>query len=61
MKKLFNLSIEDTTLRKLYCLAAERQYQTGKKFSTTSLINEVIEKYINDCECDYECYYEEML
>ena len=57
MKKLFNLSIEDTTLRKLNRLAAKRQYQTGEKFSATSLINEVIENYIND----YECEYEEML
>ena len=48
MKKLFNLSIEDTTLSQLHRLAASRQMKTGAKCSATSLINEAIEKYLQN-------------
>ena len=50
MKKLFNLSIEDTTLSQLHRLAASRQMKTGAKCSATSLINEAIEKYLHEYE-----------
>ena len=50
MKKLFNLSIEDTTLSQLHRLAAKRQMKTGAKFSATSLINEAIKNYLHDYE-----------
>ena len=50
MKKLFNLSIEDTALSQLHRLAASRQMRTGAKCSATSLINEAITKYLHDYE-----------
>ena len=48
MKKLFNLSIEDTTLSQLHRLAASRQMKTGTRYSTTTVINEAIEKYLQN-------------
>lgn len=55
MRKLFSLSIETETIEALRMLAATRQLETGDKSSVTSLINEVVAKFLQkDTEATQE-------
>ena len=48
--KRFNLIMKPSTMSELNKIAAKRQLETGKRTSTTELINSVLENFINKGE-----------
>ena len=48
MRKFFSLAIDEELLNKLHIAAAHRQLETGKRYSTTSVITEAIKLYLKE-------------
>ncbi len=48
MRKFFSLAIESELLDQLHSVAAYKQLETGKRYSTTAVINEAISRYLKE-------------
>ncbi|MBQ3455247.1 MAG: hypothetical protein IJG36_02310 [Synergistaceae bacterium] len=48
MRKFFSLSIDEELLSKLHSVAAYKQLETGKRYSTTAVINEAVKLYLKE-------------